>query len=911
MKRILVLLMILSIVVSGILIVFSNDIKNAFSIEKPEVLQKLQVNPIAYMVEDNQTYNFMYPFYNKMEPFYIDETIAIWNGSSSITIRIDGTHTENIAYAIIDPLSEQELQRDIVANSDLTVTDTGIIIRIMPVELEKEKRYLLNVEAEIDGKKVDFYQSIIIGKDNQKVLLETLTKAHTLMYQGDSDYKQYIKGSGNGGAFYDANQDSAEDVLAWTTIKDFVKMNEPIPEILSYNPKTGSFQVRLKYVIAMRKAYDFEYWDFIEVYSGTIHQGDVKIIQHERKGNKKNQPYFDDESLQWVLDEGYNREENASIISENGSYLAFVYKNEVWLLNKNYNELTKVFGFDALDSDYIMDEGDQHRIKLLELDNKGNMKYLVYGYMAAGDFAGYNGIMINEYQHKKLENESLLFIKLSKGYNVLEYYIEHASYYNEDDNLLYLALQMGLYQIDVKEGSFKQVMELPSDMSFSKDGMLYANNSRNKENLSIRFIDLTSSKIDVDGEQVLLENTYIRTIGSIKEGLIIGTYHLQDTYEHLNGTVFYPYNTVYLVEPSGKMSLLAQAEEQTFFQDLVINKQEGVISTGVYYLDQKGGKVTYKKTDERILYQFEPVQAVIDKIIINKVINNQNTIRISHSSTSLNEENIPIASNVHKKYVMLDTHLTSERSFYEAYNGNNLVGVSSELAEGLQLSATKNVTRLYAVNNGVRELIYDQSALPSTIMIDVPIMAQRPELIRGCESTALAMFLSYYADSEISKIEVAEKLRRDDTPKTIVNGMISFGDMHKGFVGSMTDRVKPGLGAYVEPVYDLAKEYVKGVHNITGASFDQILNFVGNGQPVWVITPANYNKVSEYVIQHWITPSGYMEVTYLEHSVVIVGYDETYVYLNDPQQGRVIKQPRISFEIGWENQGSQAMVVLQ
>jgi uncharacterized protein YvpB len=54
-----------------------------------------------------------------------------------------------------------------------------------------------------------------------------------------------------------------------------------------------------------------------------------------------------------------------------------------------------------------------------------------------------------------------------------------------------------------------------------------------------------------------------------------------------------------------------------------------------------------------------------------------------------------------------------------------------------------------------------------------------------------------------------------------------------------------------------------------------------------------------------------MEVTYLEHSVVIVGYDETYVYLNDPQQGRIIKQPRISFEIGWENQGSQALVVLQ
>lgn len=910
MKRILILLMILSIVVSGILIVFSNNIKNTFNLEKPEVLQKLQVNPIAYMVEGDQPFNFMYPYYNEIESFYADDTVALWNGIDPITIRIDGPYTEDIAYAIIDPLSGTELQRDILTKSDIVSFENGMTINISPEALEKDKRYILNIEAKVEGRKVDFYQGILISDSSQQALLETLRAAHTLMYQGDNNYKQYIKGNNSGGAFYDANQNSTEDVLTWHTIKDFVKMNEPIPEILFYDPNTGNFQVKLQFVVAMRKAYDFEYWDFVETYSGYIDQGNVTFTQYERKANKKNQPYFDNESLQWVLDEGYNREEASSILSENGSYIAFVYKNEVWLLNKNYNELTKVFGFDTLDSDYIMDEGNQHRIKLLELDNKGNMKYLVYGYMAAGDFAGYNGILINEYQHKKLENESLLFVKLSKDYHVLEYYIEHASYYNDDNHLLYLALQMGLYEINVKEGSFKQVMELSDYMHLSTDGLLYANNLDNKENLSIQFINLMSNRIDEDGEQILLENTYIRAIDTTKEGLIIGAYHLQNTYEYLNGRVFYPYHSVYLVEPSGKITQLAQADDKSYFQDLIINKQTGVMSASIYYLDKKGSKVMYKKTDERTIYQFESIQNVTEKVVVNEVINNQNTIRLSHSSTSLDEENVPIASNIHKKYVMLDTHLSLDRIIYEAYSGNELVGVSSELKEGLN-SNSKSVTRLFSVNKGVRKLIYDQSTLPNTIMIDIPIMAQRPELIRGCESTALAMFLSHYTDREISKIEVAEKLRRDETPKTTVNGMISFGDMNKGFVGSMTDRVQPGLGAYVEPVYDVAKEYVEGVYNITGVSFEQILNFVGDGQPVWVITPANYNKVSEYVIQHWITPSGYMEVTYLEHSVVIVGYDETYVYLNDPQQGRIIKQPRISFQIGWENQGSQALVVLQ
>ena len=141
MKRFLILLMILSIVVSGILIVFSRDLKNTFNIEKPEVLQKLQVNPIAYMVDDNQTYNFMYPFYNEMESFYLDETVTIWSGNKPLAIQIDGTNTEDIVYSIIEPLTEKELMRDIVTKSNMTNTEKGIRISIMPEDLEKEKRY--------------------------------------------------------------------------------------------------------------------------------------------------------------------------------------------------------------------------------------------------------------------------------------------------------------------------------------------------------------------------------------------------------------------------------------------------------------------------------------------------------------------------------------------------------------------------------------------------------------------------------------------------------------------------------------------------------------------------------------------------------------------------------------------------
>lgn len=906
MKRILTLLLLLSIIVSGILIVFSNDIKNKLTMSKPEALQTIQNDPIAYMVDDHQPYNFMYPFYNEMASFYINDTVALWNGEETLIIQIDQAQVEDISYIILDPLTEEEVIRESVSRENLIQLEKGVRIHIKPEGLINEKRYILNIEGKVQGQKVDFYQNLFLLKNNQTLVINTVVNLHSLMYEGETDYQQYLLGKGQGGFFYDANQDSSQEVLLWSTIKDFVKMNEPIPQILAYNTENGDFKVKLQFVIAIRKADGFEYWDFTEIYSGKLIKDEIQINSYKRTGNKKNLPYFNSDTLQWVIDEGYQREESSSILSENGDYLAFVYKNEVWLLNKKYNELTKVFGFDAIDSDYIIDESEQHKIKLLQLDDKGNMKYVVYGYMAAGDFAGYNGIMINEYNNKRVENESLLFVKLSKDYKALEYYIENASYYNTKDDVFYIAIQLALYRIDVGAGTIEPIKNLSDNMMFSEEGVLYYSNPHDKETINTQFYDLTAKKIDKDGKQVILENTYIKVLGTINEGLIIGAYQLQDTFEYLDGTIFYPYHSIYLVQRTGKLTKII--ESNSYLSNIVINKEEGRIYATQYNLEQRGSKVNINKGSDQAIYQFEQEAKSEEKVIGNEIIDNLNNIYLSHSSISLREQSTPTASNIHKKYVLLDAQIEGERLIYEAYNQETLVGVSKELVEALRSNA-KQLTHIYSLKGGQRKLQYNRSNQPQNILIDVPIMAQRPELIRGCESTALAMFLSYYTGQNIDKVEVADKLRRDTTPKTMVNGMISFGDMNKGFVGSMTDSLQPGLGAYVEPVYDVAQNYVEDVHNITGASFNQIMDFVGKGQPVWVITPINYNKVSEYVLQQWITPSGYMEVTYLEHAVVIVGYDDTYVYLNDPQQGRVIKQPRISFQVGWENQGSQALVV--
>ncbi|KLT15387.1 hydrolase [Neobacillus vireti] len=194
-------------------------------------------------------------------------------------------------------------------------------------------------------------------------------------------------------------------------------------------------------------------------------------------------------------------------------------------------------------------------------------------------------------------------------------------------------------------------------------------------------------------------------------------------------------------------------------------------------------------------------------------------------------------------------------------------------------------------------------SLPDSILLDVPLLNQmdKPKLYNGCEVTSLAMILNYHG-IKVTKNELADKIKT--VPLTYSNG--KKGNPNAGFVGDMAHG--PGLGVYNGPVLELAKKYVgdKAV-NLTNKPFDDLLNEVGQGLPVWIITTSSFSPVS--VFQTWDTPQGKIDITFSEHSVAITGYDENYIYINDPYGEKNKKINKDSFIKAWEQMGKQAIVI--
>ncbi|PER81014.1 C39 family peptidase [Bacillus cereus] len=189
------------------------------------------------------------------------------------------------------------------------------------------------------------------------------------------------------------------------------------------------------------------------------------------------------------------------------------------------------------------------------------------------------------------------------------------------------------------------------------------------------------------------------------------------------------------------------------------------------------------------------------------------------------------------------------------------------------------------------------------ILSNVPLIRQLPELDRGCEVTSLAMMLQY-AGVSVDKVTLANEIKKVDF---IDDGV--RGNPNEGFVGNIYTFSESGYAVYHGPLFQLAEKYLpnKAV-DLTGKNIEEIYKSVKAGQPVVMITNATFVPLDEDEFTTWETNSGDVSITYNEHCVVLIGYDQESVYIRDPLEDSLdVKVPRETFEQAWVQMGSQAI----
>ncbi|MBB5323171.1 uncharacterized protein YvpB [Anoxybacillus tepidamans] len=229
------------------------------------------------------------------------------------------------------------------------------------------------------------------------------------------------------------------------------------------------------------------------------------------------------------------------------------------------------------------------------------------------------------------------------------------------------------------------------------------------------------------------------------------------------------------------------------------------------------------------------------------------------------------------------------------------------------VNAVKNLAQRTTDKNKAKERTLSLGQLKEPVMmvsalIDAPLLSQLPELPRGCEVTSLAMLLNH-AGIKADKMTLAKQIKKNPTPYRVYNGKIFYGHPNEGFVGDMYTKTKPGYGVYHKPIKELAEMYLPNqIVDLTGQSFEEIYKYLSKGIPVWVITNTTFRVLPPSEFVEWQTPQGPIKITYREHSVLITGYDDQYIYFNDPLTGTKNKKaPKSEFINAWIQMGKQAI----
>ncbi len=188
----------------------------------------------------------------------------------------------------------------------------------------------------------------------------------------------------------------------------------------------------------------------------------------------------------------------------------------------------------------------------------------------------------------------------------------------------------------------------------------------------------------------------------------------------------------------------------------------------------------------------------------------------------------------------------------------------------------------------------------------VPAICQYPQLPTGCEATALTMILNH-SGLMVSKQEVADKLPKVSLPQ-YNEGKKRGKHPNDGFIGNPYSY--HSYGVYAEPILKVVENYLPGrSQDLRGKTLDELLEVVKEGRPVMIWATINMSNVS--YTQSWLLETG--ETFWWpnnEHALVIVGYDDKWIYMNDPYSGKEKKFSRSVVNNRYHSLGKQAIAIL-
>ena len=542
--------------------------------------------PVVTMREGNILYNTLFGYSDVMDVTFQRDSVTVLGENREVSFVIN-PYGREITEVVVEVRSAdgERLVENTPIHEYHTENNGMEVSYALKDLLEADTRYSMAVILTLDGEEKVYYYTDVVWSEKLHMTekLDFIRDFHRRLYDKEAakELTKYMETNAQlekNQSFHNVNIHSSFQQLTWGEL-DVQELASPAITLVDIAEQTGTFL--MDYYVTATEGNREVCYRVKEQYRVRYTTDRIYLLDYQRNMTQLvdvDHMFANDKILLGITDENIDLLENAD-----GSVVVFQEGGQLLSYNVNSNKLAILFSF--YDKDHMDErtENDAHAMKVMDVDEGGNVLFAVYGYMNRGRHEGEVGVQLYAYSSTMNTIEELVYIPYEKTYAVLRADMERLLYMNRDRHL-YMFLENTVLHVDLNERKMEKLVQISSDESLqvSDDHKIIVwqegNSIYHSRQLNIMDLDSNSCRT-VQSEA----NEAIIPLGFMGEDIIYGVARESDIVEETSGSFLFPMYKICICSVYG-----AQLKEY---------QQTGIYVTDCTIVDNQITLHRLKKTD--------------------------------------------------------------------------------------------------------------------------------------------------------------------------------------------------------------------------------------------------------------------------------------------------------------------------
>lgn len=715
-KRFLVLLVVFILGVAGTAFLMNNETTDDRSDMNDAVLPEVMVQ-----FGDVLT-NRMYGYRQPMEADFVRDSVTPLDTTKKLTLVVNpyDTKVRNLSYEIRTSDGSKVMENRTIKSLE-TGSDGYLRTEIeISSGLLMNQEYSLQITLSTNHGDAYYYTRVV---SRSATYTEQYAKFADDFVQMSLDKTQadnlaaYLETSDSASSrnFAGLNINSPLADISWGNLNPQLS-KAGIPVIKDINETTASISIEYE-ISAQNENGNTEYYLVTDFYRMRYDETRIRLLDFKRSASEIFDPSLSVISNSGLL-LGVRSKDVDYLTNEDGSVTAFTQNGDLWSYVPDTGKFVEIFTFRRDTESDFRDARVEHDIKLLSVENNGDVDFMVYGYMNRGAHEGYSGVGIYHYNNDQGAIEEQVFIPCTESFEFLQEDLGTLSYVNQSGQL-FIMIAGNLYQINIDENTYEVLADhIDSDdfgVSVTNAHAAWKSESGDYAG-QIEFIDFDTMerrRIAPEASQKL------DLLGFMNEDLIYGIVLDGDTLPNATG---------YMID--GITTFRIEGFDGTVKKEY---HQDGLYVAGVtvgttlmeFTLVQKSGDIYKGVKKDNIMNNST---AATDKTSVEQTSSSRQgvIVRLTSEDSPSSEEPLILYAKVRnagEKVVDIQVDKSSVEEVYYVYAGGGLDSVWTDPAKAVQRADKQTGVVL----NRAQQYVWERGNMKTQITLNTTDI---PEIIR-------------------------------------------------------------------------------------------------------------------------------------------------------------------------------------